>query len=99
MSAADNPQADLPSVLRDQAFVASAATARGGTGRRQWLIGGAIALLAVVALCFPMETVVVSPGRVIPSDRVKSIQHLEGGIVSAVYVKEGETVRQGQSLV
>ena len=99
MSAADNSKADLPSVLRDQAFVATAATARGGAGRRQWLIGGAIALLAVVALCFPMETVVVSPGRVIPSDRVKSIQHLEGGIVSAVYVKEGETVRQGQSLV
>jgi adhesin transport system membrane fusion protein len=46
-----------------------------------------------------METVVVAPGRVIPSDRVKSIQHLEGGIVSNVLVKEGEKVQQGQSLV
>jgi adhesin transport system membrane fusion protein len=36
---------------------------------------------------------------VIPSDRVKSIQHLEGGIVSNVLVKEGEKVKQGQSLV
>ncbi|WP_286185475.1 HlyD family type I secretion periplasmic adaptor subunit [Acidovorax cavernicola] len=67
--------------------------------RRQWIIGGAVALLAMVGLGFPMETVVVAPGRVIPSDRVKSIQHLEGGIVSNVLVKEGDKVKQGQSLV
>ncbi|WP_235510058.1 HlyD family type I secretion periplasmic adaptor subunit [Variovorax sp. Root473] len=67
--------------------------------RRQWIIGGAVAVLAVVGLGFPMETVVVAPGRVIPSDRVKSIQHLEGGIVSNVLVKEGDKVKQGQSLV
>ena len=35
----------------------------------------------------------------IPSDRVKSIQHLEGGIVSAVLVKEGQRVTAGQPLV
>ena len=67
--------------------------------RRQWIIGGAVAVLAVVGLGFPMETVVVAPGRVIPSDRVKSIQHLEGGIVSNVLVKDGDKVKQGQSLV
>ena len=67
--------------------------------RRQWLLGGLIGVFALVGLGFPMETVVVAPGRVIPSDRVKSIQHLEGGIVSAVLVKEGDHVKQGQSLV
>jgi adhesin transport system membrane fusion protein len=90
---------DLPRVLRDEDYVSTAAAAGMRPSRRQWIIGGAIALLAIAALCFPMETVVVSPGRVIPSDRVKSIQHLEGGIVSAVFVKEGDKVRQGQSLV
>jgi hypothetical protein len=49
-----------------------------------------VGVLALIGLGFPMETVVVAPGRVIPSDRVKSIQHLEGGIVSNVLVKEGE---------
>lgn len=104
---------DLPRVLQDQARGRDGGDgdddASGGRGssrqppsgpsRRQWLIGGAVAVLAVVALGFPMETVVVSSGRVIPSDRVKSIQHLEGGIVSAVLVKEGDKVQQGQSLV
>lgn len=67
--------------------------------RRRWVIGAAIGALALVALGFPMESVVVASGRVIPSDRVKSIQHLEGGIVRAVLVREGQAVRQGMALV
>lgn len=93
---ATEPQPDLPQVLQSRDENPEASTRK---RRRRWLIGGAIGLLAVIALGFPMETVVVSSGRVIPSDRVKSIQHLEGGIVRAVMVKEGEKVKTGQSLV
>ena len=89
---------DLPQVLQGESEKQAAQTTPQGR-RRQWIIGGAVAVLAVVGLGFPMETVVVAPGRVIPSDRVKSIQHLEGGIVSNVLVKEGDKVKQGQSLV
>ena len=92
---------DLPRVLQreNDAAPVPGQPLQQGPSRRHWLIGGAVALLAVVALSFPMETVVVSSGRVIPSDRVKSIQHLEGGIVSAVLVKEGQRVTAGQPLV
>ena len=38
-------------------------------------------------------------GEVIPSTQVKSVQHLEGGIVSEILVHEGEKVKQGQPLV
>ncbi|QFZ83375.1 HlyD family type I secretion periplasmic adaptor subunit [Variovorax paradoxus] len=89
---------DLPQVLQGESEKQAAQTTPQGR-RRQWIIGGAVAVLAVVGLGFPMETVVVAPGRVIPSDRVKSIQHLEGGIVSNVLVKDGDKVKQGQSLV
>ena len=89
---------DLPQVLQGESEKQAAQTTPQGR-RRQWIIGGAVAVLAAVGLGFPMETVVVAPGRVIPSDRVKSIQHLEGGIVSNVLVKEGDKVKQGQSLV
>lgn len=67
--------------------------------RKAWAIWGSGALLAALGLGFPVESVVIAQGRVIPSDQIKAIQHLEGGIVSAVMVKEGETVKQGQPLV
>ena len=67
--------------------------------RKTWAIWGSGALLAAFGLGFPVESVVISQGRVIPSDQIKAIQHLEGGIVSAVMVKEGETVKVGQPLV
>lgn len=91
-------KSDLPQILQEENERRAARNSPQGR-RRQWLIGGAVAVLALIGLGFPMETVVVAPGRVIPSDRVKSIQHLEGGIVSNVLVKEGEKVKQGQSLV
>lgn len=64
----------------------------------RWLVGG-ILVLGVFGLFFPVENVVVAPGRIIPSDRVKAVQHLEGGIVTAVNVQEGQRVQQGQPLV
>lgn len=91
-------KSDLPQILQDEDQKRVKHGSPEGR-RRQWVIGGVVAVLAVVGLGFPMETVVVAPGRVIPSDRVKSIQHLEGGIVSNVLVKEGDRVKQGQSLV
>lgn len=38
-------------------------------------------------------------GQIIPSNRVQIIQNLEGGIVSEILVKEGDTVKKGQVLV
>ena len=38
-------------------------------------------------------------GRVIPSRQIQVVQSLEGGIVKAILVQEGETVQQGQPLV
>lgn len=66
--------------------------------RWRWIAGGFLALGAV-SLFFPIEKVIVAPGRIIPSDRVKAVQHLEGGIVTAVNVQEGQRVQQGQPLV
>ncbi|MBF0427147.1 MAG: HlyD family type I secretion periplasmic adaptor subunit, partial [Magnetococcales bacterium] len=40
-----------------------------------------------------------APGVVAPSGRVKAVQHLEGGIVAAILVAEGDVVRKGQPLL
>lgn len=38
-------------------------------------------------------------GRVIPSRQIQVVQNLEGGIIKEIYVREGESVKQGQVLV
>lgn len=63
-------------------------------------------LCACVFLAFGIWSVVstldivsVATGEVVPSTQVKTVQHLEGGIVREILVKEGESVKAGQSLV
>jgi len=46
-----------------------------------------------------LDIVSMTQGEVIPSSQLKTIQHLEGGIVRAISVKEGQAVKKGQPLV
>jgi adhesin transport system membrane fusion protein len=48
---------------------------------------------------FTIDIVSIANGDVIPSSQVKSVQHLEGGIVLEIFVKEGELVKDGQQLI
>ncbi len=41
----------------------------------------------------------IADGEVIPAGRVKTVQHLEGGIIEAISVREGETVTAGTELM
>lgn len=46
-----------------------------------------------------LDIVSMATGEVVPSTQVKTVQHLEGGIVRKILVKEGDEVKSGQSLV
>jgi adhesin transport system membrane fusion protein len=46
-----------------------------------------------------LDIVSMAQGEVIPQTQVKSVQHLEGGIVLEINVHEGQRVSQGQPLV
>ncbi len=46
-----------------------------------------------------LDIVSTAVGEVVPSSQVKTVQHLEGGIVREILVKEGQPVKAGQSLV
>lgn len=100
---------DLPlALLQAQAAPSAAAgstdadgqtpAARKSARQRRWILGG-VAVLVLTGLFYPVENVVVASGQVIPSDRVQTVQHLEGGIVTAVHVREGQTVTHGQPLL
>ena len=47
----------------------------------------------------PLESAVVAPGVVSVETNVKTVQHLEGGIVDAILVRDGDKVAAGDVLV
>lgn len=55
--------------------------------------------VAAWSLLAPIESAVVSPGVVSVASYRKTIQHLEGGIVEEILVKDGDPVEQGQLLI
>ena len=65
-----------------------------------------VVLLAFVFLCFiawtmlaKIDKIVRAQGRIITASRSQVIQHLEGGIVNEINVKEGQKVQAGQILM
>lgn len=63
------------------------------------LVCVATALFITWAWFTHVTEVAVTQGQVIPSGQVKTVQHLEGGIVSAVLVDDGTLVEAGQPLI
>lgn len=59
--------------------------------------------LVVVAIAWTslghVDIVAVAPGKVIPSDRVKVIQPVATGQVRAIHVRDGQEVKQGETLI
>lgn len=47
----------------------------------------------------PLVSAAIAPGMVSIEGQRKTVQHLEGGIVEAILVREGESVRRGQKLI
>lgn len=47
----------------------------------------------------PLESASIATGSVVLHENRKTIQHLEGGIISEILVKEGDVVTQGQPLM
>lgn len=73
-------------------------------GRGLMLAGfGVIALFAgtfyVWAAAAPIEGAVVAPGIVSVDTSVRTIQHLEGGIIEEILVRDGDQVETGQVLI
>jgi HlyD family type I secretion membrane fusion protein len=68
--------------------------------RQSLLIGGLFfgALLGGAALV-PLDSGAIASGTVAVAGNRQAVQHRDGGIVSALYVREGQTVTKGQVLV
>ena len=61
-----------------------------------WLQVGCVAAFLCWAAVFELDVASHADGQVIPAGQTKRVQHLEGGIVRAIKVTEGQRVRQGE---
>jgi HlyD family type I secretion membrane fusion protein len=69
----------------------------------------ALAGLVVIALFFilgggwaataPLAGAVIAPGVISPEGSRRTVQHLEGGIIRAINVRDGDRVKTGQTLI
>ena len=64
-----------------------------------WLTALLIAGAIVWAALTELSEVARAPGEVVPSGLVQKIQHLEGGLVQDIHVRNGDTVAQGDPLL
>lgn len=63
------------------------------------VIGSLVTAFILWATFAPIDVVTRGMGRVIPSQKTQIISNLEGGIIKAVLVKEGEVVGANQVLI
>jgi HlyD family type I secretion membrane fusion protein len=84
---------------------ASAYGGGGSPGYRFPLMFGIIVLLAffggfgIWSATAPLDSAAIAPGQVVVSSNRREVQHLEGGIVSQLMVREGDTVREGDPII
>lgn len=72
--------------------------------RRELMIGGGIIIAFFViflgwAAAAPLDAGAYAQGQIAVSGNRQAVQHREGGVVSALLVAEGDTVRRGQVLL
>lgn len=64
-----------------------------------WALGVGFGGFLLWAAFAPLDEGVAAPGQVAIDTKRKAVQHLTGGIVKEVLVREGQTVKDGQVLI
>ena len=62
------------------------------------LIGAAVIGFIGWSSFAELRETATAPGEIVTSGKLRAVQHLEGGIVDELFVKEGELVEMGQPL-
>lgn len=63
------------------------------------VIGIGVALFALWAVMAPLASAVIAPGVLIVESKRKEVEHLEGGLIHEIKVKEGQSVKAGEVLL
>src|SRR6266705_911636 len=90
----DHELAFLPAALE----IVETPPSPGGRAIGATIIAGFVLALAWACLG-TVDIVATAPGKIIPSGRTKTIQPFEIGVVRAIHVHDGDTVKAGQVLI
>lgn len=63
------------------------------------MIGSFVLIFLVWAGFTPINEIARTSGEVIPHGFQRTVQHLEGGIIDAIHVEEGQVIQQGDTLI
>src|SRR5579863_2458199 len=90
-------------IVIDQASTAVPATP---LARSRELVLAGTALIGIFIIGFgawsavaPLESAAIASGVVVSASNRKTVQHLEGGIIGAILVRDGDAVVAGQTLI
>ena len=64
-----------------------------------WSVSACLLVALIWAKFAVLEEVTTGEGKAIPSSKVQVIQNLEGGIVTEIFVREGQVVSKGDTLL
>lgn len=79
--------------------------AKASSNARPYMLSGVAVVLCVFgglgawAALAPLSGAVIAPGVIVVDSNQKTVQHLEGGIVSEIFVRDGDRVAAGDRLV
>ena len=96
--------ATMLSAPPSSAPVGSASSDPGEPSLRGLVIGGTAIMLALVggvtgwSLYARLDSAAIAAGQVVVNSHRKTVQHLEGGILRVLLVKEGDVVKAGQAV-
>ncbi|NDF12606.1 MAG: HlyD family type I secretion periplasmic adaptor subunit [Proteobacteria bacterium] len=64
-----------------------------------WLFLVVFGIFGIWSITAPIESAAVAPGSIVLDANKKTIQHLEGGIITEIMVRDGDMVKQGDPLI
>jgi len=72
--------------------------------KSRWLYPSRFIILLLAGLGYwahatVLDEVAIATGRVVPQGQVKTVQHLEGGIIKELNIREGQTITAGDALM
>jgi len=83
----------------DEGALMASADTRGIARKALWVLGLGFGGFLLWAALAPLDEGVPTQGMVTIDTKRKAIQHLTGGIVKEVLVREGDVVKEGQVLM
>lgn len=90
---------ESPSLLSQPPGPAEPSAAHSASRVAAWALAAGLVGAATWAALAPLDEGVPAPGVVVIDTKSKPVQHLNGGIVQVVQVREGQQVKQGDVLI